>query len=566
MKNNWMAVWVIALGLMASAAASAAEPTLSARFDRERVFEGDSVVLRVELSNARLEVEPDFSALEKDFHVGQSGTNSSISIINGRKEFRTEWNVLLEPRRLGEIKVPALSIGPYQSQPLKLTVVARPQGSGAQGRDVFLEVEATPKNPYVQSQVLFVIRLYHAPSIMEGSLGEPTGVPAVVERLGDDTDYRTVIDGQNYRVIERRYAVFPEHSGQLVLPEIRFQGRVADRSQSGAGFNSLFSRGRLTSVKSDPVVLQVRPRPAQFDGANWLPAADFKIQELWPNGEPEFRVGEPVTRNLVTEAQGLLSAQLPEFQLAVPDGAKLYPDQPVSQSRSDGAWVTGRREDRFAIVPVRSGTLTLPEIRIAWWDTVKDRAAEAIIPAREFTVLPAADGQRLTVPLATVPAGEVLTATQSSTSPASGSDSLWRPLALAAIGLWLVTLMLYLRRLGAAPQDSPERPSKPRKADANPRMVSLKKACNDGDAPAAARALLSSLPGDPAIHNLGQLAGRLVDQELVQEIRDLDRTLYRQGGKWQGDRLWALARKGLTFEVQSVAPDQGVIPPLYRPH
>ena len=63
MKIRWISVWVVGLVLLAPGLASAAEPVLSARFDRQRVFEGDSVVLKVELSNARLEAEPDSGSL-----------------------------------------------------------------------------------------------------------------------------------------------------------------------------------------------------------------------------------------------------------------------------------------------------------------------------------------------------------------------------------------------------------------------------------------------------------------------------------------------------------------------
>ena len=92
------------------------------------------------------------------------------------------------------------------------------------------------------------------------------------------------------------------------------------------------------------------------------------------------RVGEPLTLTLRLKAVGLGFEQLPELNLPKIDGADIYPDKATTQNRDAGDVVTGERERKFAIVPNRSGPLTIPSIGIGWWDVVHDRAETASVP------------------------------------------------------------------------------------------------------------------------------------------------------------------------------------------
>ena len=80
---------------------------------------------------------------------------------------------------------------------------------------MFLDVKATPEQPYVQSQVLYTLRLYRRVDIAQAELSEPELTDAVVEKLGEDSNYNTVVNGVSYLVTERKYAIFPQKSGVM---------------------------------------------------------------------------------------------------------------------------------------------------------------------------------------------------------------------------------------------------------------------------------------------------------------------------------------------------------------
>jgi len=306
-----------------------------ARVDRSNVFLGDTVLLQVEIDQQNIDT-PDFSALQKDFELLGTTSSTQMNLSNGIRQVSTRWTIQLEPKREGNLVIPALRVGSSLTQPIRLNITERQQTPG-NDREVFVEMVAEPLNPYVQQEVYVVVRLYHALTLTEGSLSNPTPPSAVVETLTDDLNYRTSLNGKDYRVIERRFVLFPERSGELEIPAVQFSGRVNDNNQRDR-FNSVFRRGRRVNAVSEAINLKVQPQPASFSGQYWLPAKELTLKESWPQAK-EFKVGESVTRTITIESKGLLSVQLPELQLEETNQFKVYPDQPQSRSRGDGSSV-----------------------------------------------------------------------------------------------------------------------------------------------------------------------------------------------------------------------------------
>ena len=201
----------------------------------------------------------------------------------------------------------------------------------------------------------------------------------------------------------------------MTIPAVRFNGRIASeaggqrdrnpRTQSpfSSGIDDIFRRmmnnsmvspafgsmldgGQRVSVAGQPLTLTVQPRAAGYTGKDWLPSEELTLRETWSPEPPQWRVGEPVTRTISIDAKGLAASHLPEPGMAEPDNASIYPDQPVSENRTDGGWVYGHREQRMTIVPTAAGTLTLPAVNLNWWDTKAGQQRVATLPAREVRV------------------------------------------------------------------------------------------------------------------------------------------------------------------------------------
>lgn len=530
---------------------------LKSSLERNPIHAGESVRLVLELRRAAGGLKPDLGPLTEDFQILHTSANTQIEFIHGLQSAITRWTIELTPKREGTLTVPSIAVGQFASPELTLNVLAPRRGDDAGSRDIFLEAEVSPNPAYVQAQMRFVVRLLRSVDVVDGTLTEPSATNAVLRRLGRDISYTTTRDGRSYRVLERRYALFPQASGELVISPVEFEGEVVDAGQAGTGLSRLFARGKRLSLRTEVVRATALPPPADFPGLTWLPAKSLQINEEWSTDPETLRAGEPVTRTLSLRAVGLSAEQLPEIADTISDGVKEYADQPLTRTTTDTDWVHGVREQRIALVPGSDGTYTLPEIRIDWWDTERDALRQATLPARTLRVSPAlrggadvgADPAPVDAPVAVSPWRNV---------------PLWQGISALLAVIWMLTFFAW-RRARVAPGAGADR-DRGGEAPRGP-PVPLRGACLGDDAPAAREALLrwaaDSWPANPP-RSLPALARRLADAELRGELAALDKALYaRSEGGWRGEQLWRLARRGLVVPARGVAEQGDDLPVMY---
>ncbi len=574
---------ICALGVSATSGAA-----VRAQLERNSVEEGDTLTLTIESEGAQSGEQPDVTPLDKDFKVLGTSSSSETTIVNGSRSDRTRWQVRLQPRHTGTIDIPPINVGSERTIPLELKVTqAPPQASNRAAGHVFLETEAGPagKAIYVQQQVPYTVRLYYDETIQTGDLSAPDPANAIVEQLGDEKRYTSMHDGREYSVIERRYAIAPEKSGALQIPPATFRGSaiVAQPRQSDSDpaddlmkrflrdspfANDPFFKGNLgagmefgeeepVTARGQEIALDVQPRPAAAQG-NWLPAEQITLHDDWQDNPPRFKVGEPVTRTITIEAKGLTASQIPPLSLARPSNARLYPEASDNQSRTDGNAVFGISKQSVTYIPTAQGTLDIPSVELAWWNTRGNTQDRAVLPAREFKVAPAAvEAQSNATP--PTPAGggaraRVLTTPMTSdhlrryASLTERMQNSWPwfigGLALLTIILATVIMQRSRRPVPSVMQRNATSATVPNRRSA---MRALRRACFANDGRAAEQALLdlarAEWPEDPP-RGLSALAARL-DAGGV-EIVSLDRSLYgTHGSRWQGAALWHVLHRGL---------------------
>lgn len=545
---------VVILAMMMAATAAAAEVT--AQLDRRMVVEGETVTLVLQTDDPQQSLEIELDALEQAFHVIDQRSETQMSIVNGRQSAVVRRLVTLEPKRPGTLTIPPLAF-PGGSRTEAMTLMVEPAPALAPGEmpPVFIEVEVEPREGpyYVHAQLSLKVRIFYQQNLTEAAINPPAPEQASV-RLLDEVPYQADRNGERYRVLERRYAVFPERSGALVIPPLQLTGRLIERPADRLWQPSV--SGRRVRIESDPVPLEISPRPPEFSGDAWLPARRVELAQQITDGDT-VTVGEPVTRTVMLDAVGLEEHMLEEPPWPELGDARIYPDQPQGISRDDGQWVLGHREYRYAVVPEKPGVLVLPEIRLAWWDTVNHRERIAVLPEHRVTVLPSAAAPP--APRTNGEANDSLTGM----GLASGADVRpWQWLSLALGVLWLGTLALWLRRpreASAAPAALVEAP------DEKARLRDLRRACEAGDPRAAHSALGRWLRHCGPASAGGSLMAfaRQVDRDaLAEEIRTLDSAAYGQaaGKPWDGESLWreldGWRRSGAARRGRAQEPDE----------
>lgn len=537
--------------------ATAAE--VRAVLDRDKVQLGETVTLNLQVEGGSVGT-PDLSALSADFDVLGTSSNTSVSIVNGRRTAEFTYGIALRPKRAGHLQIPALSFAGGTTAPLQLDVSAPDsQAAAVAGKDLFVEAAAEPGTAYVGQQMTYVVRLYFAASLSNGAMDEPQASGAELSKLGDDTNYQAERGGRRYNVIERRYALIPQRAGRLEIGPVSFQGELIDMADP----NSFFGSTRPVSAVSPAVTVDVRPVPGGIGKTAWLPARDLSLSL---EGQPEHgqpRVGQPLNLTMTVQATGLPYETLPALSLPRLEGATVYPDKPVNGTRLDGSWLVGRRQQSFAVVPNRPGELVIPETTLTWWNVRTDKAEVARIPERRYTVLPAAGAPVASAQPAAAPAPADQPTPAASTESERGP--LWRWVALGSLGLWLLTLAGWWwwrrTRRSAPPTVSTMAPATGKQA----RAVFLA-AARGGDPSVQAKALLAWARTErPELTNLGALLAALDAAPQREAIDALQRRLFAPGsGGELGDRLAAAFRDGFRWRhAGTPGVDPTGLPPLY---
>ena len=534
---------------------------VQATLDRARVELGETVTLNLRAAGGGLVQPPDLSALGRDFAVLGTSSNTSVSIVNGNRTAQVVVGVALRPLHVGTLQIPSFSFAGGTTAALTLEVVAPDPSAAASGhKDVFLEATVEPASGYVGQQLVYTVRLYFAANLTNGALEDPQLAGVDARRLGDETNFQAERAGRRYNVIERRYALTPQREGHLVIPPVAFQGDMVNLADPDA----FFGNATPVSASSPPVSIDVRPAPAGAARSTWLPARELTLTLDGGPSQGELRVGQPLNLVMSVQATGLPYEALPALSLPTLDGATVYPDKPVNGTRVDGQWIVGRRQQGFAIVPNRAGTLTIPETTLTWWNVLSDRAEVARIPAQSFTVLPAA-GTVVSPPAhAAQPSRAVVPPATS--MPVVSRTMPWRWIALGSIGLWLVSVVGWLwwrRRPTRVPSENTvSAAAKP--TPARMRLAFLD-AARGSDTSAQAAALMAWARAErPALQNLGELSQRLASDSQRAAIAVLQRKHYagidEQG---VGERLAKAFRDGFAWRPDEQAIDASPLPPLY---
>lgn len=562
MRCPRIAVWCLLL-LVWPLAAHAVD--VQATLDRNTVQLGETVTLNVRVEGAAGDVAaPDFSVLSRDFAVLGSSQNRSVSIVNGVRHAELTFGVALRPNHAGTLQIPALAVAGGHTAPLQLQVAA-PGAAGATpavapDQDVFLEAQVAPPHAYVGQQLSYVVRLYYAVDL-GGTLQTPQIDGVQTAQVGDDVKYMAQRGGRSWRVLERRYALTPQRAGPLVIPALTFQGEMSDQND----LNSFFGGSTPVSARAPALTVNVQAVPTAADKSAWLPARqlDLTLDGL-PDAQTSVRVGQALNLTMTLQATGLAADALPALSLPALDGATVYPDKPVSTTANVGPWLVGREQRKFAVVPERAGTLTIPATSVTWWNVLTDKQEVVQIPARQLTVLPASGIAGAAPATPDVAAAASGTGAAAATLPTRTVP--WREVALGSLVLWVLSGMAwwYWRRRRMLPMaQAPATPDG--RASARECQRAFLAAARGADVAAQTRTLLTWARAErPSIQHLGELAATLADAQQQAAITDLQRRRYADAPSPGGAIVLAeVFKRGLVWREDGPSAAESGVPPLY---
>lgn len=376
MRMKWL--WIgLLLAIQPWLAASAMAAAVEAQVDRTAIAPGESVLLRVIVTDGQGEV--DLSGLN-DFKVVPQGTSSSVQIINTRMTRRTAHNYLLIPQKKGNLTIPALTVEidakPYHTQPITIQVTTEPQAAGSDAiRKVWVEALVSRDAPFVGEQVIYTFRFFNAVNVSDAKFQPPQFSGFKAKELEDRRSVRKIIDGREVMVTEINYVLTPLAEGTTRIEPALLQVGVVkpDRRRRRGVFDDFFDdpffrsdQVAIRHLQTEPIDLRIRPLPPLDPGEHFSGlVGQFKMATEME--KTDLRVGDSATLTVTIQGHGnIMDAQAPRLQAT--DDFKAYADSPQEEITTGRDGSNGRKLFRTALVPIKSGRFQLPPVRLTYFD------------------------------------------------------------------------------------------------------------------------------------------------------------------------------------------------------
>lgn len=565
--------------------AEAQAQSLRASVNRTTLPEGETLVLNVDYDGKDTNEKPDFSALEQNFKIYSQGQSFLTNIINGKMSQTRQWNLVLIPKLKGQIIIPSFTLGQLKSDPITINVVnaaaaAQPQsGTEDMAPRFAFKAKASPLTPYVQQQVNLELTLLDTGGF-QGEMPVFEGDEAkdwTIKLLKEPTVATKVVNGKSLREIKFYYALFPQKSGDLIIPKASINGYYLTKSNRrnrdpfadlfgddlvgmGFGFSDMFANRNPVYLTTEPIKVQVKAMPQNASGW-WIPAGDLKLFSEWNPEKPVFRVGDAVSRTVYLRATGVIDTQLPDIKFAALEGMKQYPEKPLAEAKVENGEIVAIKKAANVYIPTKAGKMTIPAVTVRWFDINRQEFATATLPATEIEVLPAIGGNEASQPALettdTASQPENLPAPEQP-APQPSPNNTWQVYLWIAAAFVAGILLSYLL-------------FRPKASGADKSVGALTKLILAAAKSKDIRALRDHLIEwarkyfhDENISNLKQVSDYVKDKDFEAEVNKLAAALYSEEGKnWHGKDFLTAFEKICKNKRKSKDQEQ-LLPKLYK--
>ena len=252
----------------------------------------------------------------------------------------------------------------------------RAAGSKISGNDLFIKVSASKKRVREQEPVLLSYKVYSLVELtqLNGKMPDLNGFHTQEVKLPTQKSFHLErLNGKNYKCVTwSQYVMYPQMSGELKIPSIKFDGIVVQRNRSVDPFEAIFNGGSgyvelKKEIEAPGLTLQVDPlpaRPTNFSGG----VGNFTISAQL--NKKEAKTGEPLNLRIVVSGSGnlkLLKAPIVNF----PKSFDKYDVKVTDKTHLTTNGIEGNMIYDFLAVPQQIGKYEIPPTEFVFYDTKK---------------------------------------------------------------------------------------------------------------------------------------------------------------------------------------------------
>ena len=319
------------------------------------------------------------------FQVTRYGASQSTSIINGQKSERKIFNYVLKSDKPGSYKIGPVSIKDSQGLKIKSDVLHFRVGDTAvaynlKKQSYFLQVQVDKKSVFVGQDLLLSIRFYHNQDFDQLKIIEPRFDNLHADStLQGPQEGQEFIRGQEYNYKEWKMKVYPQKSGNIVVPAIQAVYTVPSYLQrnSMGGLFDMFSLNAEKTVYSSPRSVQVKDLP-ESDMYKGVTAIGTFSEIVFNIEQEKVDVGEGVVAKLEVKGDGNLD-MITAPKLNLPTGLRYY--------ESNSTVLKQSKVFEYILQADQQGDYTIEPQSFAYFDIEKEEYRSLSSKAQSITVV-----------------------------------------------------------------------------------------------------------------------------------------------------------------------------------
>lgn len=346
---------------------------------------------------------PDFKGFEVIYGPSAS-TSSSIQIINGNTSHKSSvtytFVLLCDNAGTYTIQPASIQVGgkTVKSQAVKVKVLPIGQGgssnqgtgnSSARGRqssrpvttgtnvstkDLFMTATASRTHVFEQEAILLTYKIYTLVNLtqLDGKLPTLDGFQIQEIPLPRNKEFQLeTYNGRNYHtVVWSQYVLFPQKSGDLVIPSITYEGVVVQPNRNIDPIDAFFNgvsgmmelKKKITTPSLTIHVSPLPPKPDNFSGA----VGQFTVSSSVNSAD--VKTNDAI--NLKIDVNGAGNMKLintPEVKF--PTGFETYDAKVNDKFSLTRNGLSGTKQFEYLAVPRHAGKYTIPEVEFVYFDT-----------------------------------------------------------------------------------------------------------------------------------------------------------------------------------------------------
>ena len=328
-----------------------------------------------------------------------ASTQTSYSNYNGKESSSVSvtFTYILLAKEEGTFTIPAAKITAAGKELTSnsVTIKVLPEGQNPQGgqgqrgarqsntstnigeQDLFVRATLSKSNVYEQEAVLLTYKVYSAVNLTNLSYPSPELKGFNIQEVDLPQSKQFELEhynGRNYNtVVWRQFVLFPQESGELVIPAVDFEAVVAVQNRRNMDpfemMFSGFSSGYVNvnkDLRSNSLKLNVEKlpagRPADFSGA----VGDFSINSTISS--TDLKTNSEFTLKVTVKGAGNMRL-MSNPVLELPVEFESYDPVIDNKFRLTNNGFQGEKVYEYLITPKANGTYTIPGAKFTYFNT-----------------------------------------------------------------------------------------------------------------------------------------------------------------------------------------------------